>query len=122
MPFSDMAKNPIFSAVDEAAKLWNDIPSSEFATKQAEDIFQVILPEVLSRFVRKNADYGDTALFLGAKGQFADINPKFWKLKKALWDGEKLHGESVKEILSDLIGHCLLTLYFLEQDDEPPKA
>lgn len=102
--------------VDRAAEIWRKRDDLYFATEQAKSIFREILPDVLARFVEKNADYGDdTAAFLGAKGQFADINPKFWKLKKALWDGEKLEGEPVEEILADLIGHCLLTLHFLNE-------
>jgi hypothetical protein len=103
----------IFDPVNFAQEIWKEAEPDQFATDQAEKIFKEILPAVLERFVRKNADYGGTAHFLGAKGQFADINPKFWKLKRALWDGEKLVGESVEEILEDLIGHCLLSLYFL---------
>jgi hypothetical protein len=112
--------NPLnfLDVVTEAAKAWRTADPDAYATAQAAKIFQDILPSVLDRFLVKNADYGDTADFLGAKGQFADINPKFWKLKKALWDGEKLHGEPVEEILADLIGHCLLTLYFLDKEDE----
>lgn len=104
----------IFDPVRQAEKLWRQAEDGSYATDQAESIFKEILPAVLDRFVRKNADYGGTAHFLGAKGQFADINPKFWKLKRALWDGEKLVGESIEEILDDLIGHCLLALYFLD--------
>lgn len=104
----------ILDVVTAATKEWRKAGPDAFATVQAERIFKDILPSVLDSFVVKNADYGDTADFLGAKGQFADINPKFWKLKKALWDGETLHGESLEQILADLIGHCLLTLYFLD--------
>lgn len=103
----------IFEPVEHAAAMWRDAPDRLFATEQARAIFREVLPPVLERFVRKNADYGNTAAFLGARGQFADLNPKFWKLKKALWDGDKLLGESIEEICSDLVGHALLTIYFL---------
>lgn len=103
--------------IAKAAGIWWKAGVDEFATEQARQIFREILPDVLARFVKKNADYGDdTAAFLGAKGQFADINPKFWKLKRALWDGEPLQGESLEEILADLVGHCLLTLHFLAEE------
>jgi hypothetical protein len=105
--------NKIFEPITAATKAWRNAEDGSYATDQSEEIFKNVLPAVLERFVRKNADYGGTAHFLGAKGQFADINPKFWKLKRALWDGEKLVGESVEEILDDLIGHCLLALYFI---------
>jgi hypothetical protein len=114
----------IFDAVEAAKEIWTKLAADEdaYATDQARVIFSEVLPVALERFVRKNADYGSTAKFLGARGQFADINPKFWKLKRALWDGEQLIGESTEEILYDLIGHCLLTLYFLDQgpDGVPP--
>lgn len=114
MPSSESVDyKKIFEPVDDAKEIWRGAASAAFATEQARAIFQEVLPTVLERFVRKNADYGSTAAFLGAKGQFADINPKFWKLKRALWDGEPLIGESVEEILSDLVGHSLLSLYFL---------
>lgn len=114
----------IFDVIRAAEEIWKDVRAdpNAYATDQARVIFTEVLGPALERFVRKNADYGGTAKFLGARGQFADINPKFWKLKRALWDGEKLVGESVEEILQDLIGHCLLTLYFLSQgpDGVPP--
>lgn len=112
----------ILDVVTAAAKEWRKAGPDAYATDQSRKIFQDILPSVLDRFIVKNADYGDTASFLGAKGQFADINPKFWKLKKSLWDGETLHGESLEEILADLIGHCLLTLYFLDTRSEGDEA
>lgn len=80
-------------------------------TRQAREVIEDILPAAILRFVAKNADYGDAALFLGTKGQFSDINRKFWKLKSALWDDKELIGESVDEILHDLIGHALLILH-----------
>lgn len=115
-------KDAIMTPIEAARDQWLIAPPECYATEQAKVIFLDVLPDVLSRFVSKNADYGDdTANFLGARGQFADINPKFWKLKRALWDGKPLLGESVHEILSDLIGHCLLALYFLENESELPS-
>lgn len=111
----------IFEPVEGATEIWRNAPDRHFATTQASAIFREVLPSVLERFVRKNADYGNTAAFLGAKGQFADINPKFWKLKRALWDGQTLQGESLEEILADLVGHCLLTLYFLHLESASRK-
>lgn len=70
-------------------------------------------------FEKKSMDYGESeinpmARFLGLRGQFSDINRKFWKLKRALWDGEELSGESAVEILMDLVGHCWLTIAMIE--------
>lgn len=92
-------------------------------------IVHYILPEWAQQFRRKNSDYSGAGAephqILGAKGQFADIWRKIWKLKKALWDGQKLEGEQAEEILQDLIGHCFLTLDLLRQESEseaPPTT
>jgi hypothetical protein len=81
-----------------------------------------IIDEARDLFVVKNDNYGDTAQFLGAKGQFADINRKFWKLYGMLWTEtipmypDRGEGESVEEVLMDFIGHCALTIDFLRQE------
>lgn len=75
------------------------------------------LPGAMAKFAAKNQDYGDTAYNLGAKGQFADINRKFYKLKRSLWEDETLEFESVEEILEDMLGHILLTLDFLREGE-----
>lgn len=68
----------------------------------------------LQEFNRKSLDYGDDgAGNLGVKGQYADINRKVLKLKRALWDGIELVGEPVDEVIRDLIGHLFLTLDML---------
>lgn len=77
-------------------------------------IVETIWPRVESLFIEKGKDYQEGFAFLGKRGQFSDINRKFWKLKRALWDDEPLVGESAEEILMDMIGHCLLTLWVLE--------
>lgn len=84
-----------------------------------------IMDEALTLYKRKAAGYtgvdGDTANHLGAKGQFADINRKFWRLKAMLWDEvvpmypDAGAGETVEEILMDLIGHAALTIDFLRE-------
>lgn len=71
------------------------------------------LTDMLTRFAEKSLDYKDGAQDLGIMGQFADINRKFIKLRRALWDGHVLVGEPVDEVLKDLIAHCFLTLDML---------
>jgi hypothetical protein len=78
-------------------------------------IMHCALPLAVARFAEKSLDYGDNAANLGIKGQFSDINRKFGKLKRALWDGQELVGEQPDEILQDMIAHCLLALDMLEQ-------
>lgn len=94
---------------------WFGLPDDfEFPTEQARTICMEILPQVIGRFLERNADYGDNARELGRAGQFADIWRKVRKLRKAWWDGDKLTGEQPPEIAEDMIGHLLLALYFGE--------
>jgi hypothetical protein len=84
-----------------------------------------IMDEAQTLYRRKARGYehagGDTADVLGAKGQFADINRKFWVLKGMLWDEtitpypDAGEGEDVEQVLMDFIGHAALTIDFLRQ-------
>lgn len=109
---------------------WQAAPARVFVEpRQAgkNKVFRVlgILKEAEDLYRRKASRYehggGDTADVLGAKGQFADINRKFWVLKGMLWDEtispypDKGEGESVEEVLMDFIGHAALTIDFLRQ-------
>jgi hypothetical protein len=81
------------------------------------------LPAWVELFARKNADYGsfgESAGVLGIRGQYADIWRKMAKLKRSMWDGERLEFEGTEEVINDLIGHLFLTLYMMrvrEQTD-----
>lgn len=69
-------------------------------------------------FVRRNKEYGDSAVNLGPKGQFSDIHRKVMKLKNIIWDemvAPEDITESPEEILMDLIGHCLLGIHMLQE-------
>lgn len=82
-------------------------------------INDTIAPEALALFREKQANHttGSHFLLLGAKGQFAEINKKFWKLYAAIWTGEiELIGEDVGEVAADMIGHLLLLLYCVRRD------
>ena len=74
-------------------------------------------PEWAAQFTKKSNDYGDTADDLGAAGQYSDMSRKMGKLKRALWEGKTLTGEQPREILLDLIGHCFLTIHYIDQGD-----
>jgi len=91
-------------------------------TKPHEVIINEIVPDVLREFTRKSGDYGDSWRLLGAKGQFSDINRKFWKLYNSIWMGRELVGEQPAECVADIIGHCLLLLYILEREPAPERA
>lgn len=53
----------------------------------------------------------------GAKGEIHHIHRKTALLKKIIWDGDPAVHESPEEILTDLIGHALLALDNLYQDN-----
>lgn len=96
------------------------MPKAKWANRNLTTVERIRfqwVPAWLENFRRKASDYNSTDLephtILGERGQFADIWRKVWKLKKALWDGEKLTGEQPEEILEDLISHCFLTLDLL---------
>jgi hypothetical protein len=94
---------------------------------QANKILQEILPMVLNRFVRKNNDYTvngrNVSENFGIKGQFMKMYDKIAKLRRPLWeDGELTGDEAAEEILEDLVGHALLTLYFLRESKPKTMA
>lgn len=86
-------------------------------SSQASRVLE-ISAEALELFLDKNRGYGNTAYNLGARGQYADMNRKFGKLKHTLWDGNPAVGESIEEMLMDLVGHALLTIDFIRQGDK----
>ncbi len=87
-----------------------------------DDVINTIMPETMALWSKKNADYEGQLMFLGKRGQFSDINRKFWKLKKALWDGQDLGFESAEEVCMDMIGHLLMTIHMLRQEDDSAAA
>lgn len=78
--------------------------------QQVKDILTDVFPTWLDLFQMKSREYGDAAFDLGPRAQFVDMNRKFVKLRRALWEGKELTTESIDEILLDLIGHAFLTL------------
>ena len=74
-------------------------------------MINTILPRLVERFENKAADYGEVFRELGLGGQYSDMHRKMHKLKKAMWDREMLKGEQPEEILSDLFGNILISLY-----------
>ena len=94
-------------------------------TKLPEDyrvIMEEIVPDVLERFQSKAGDYGAAYKLLGAKGQFSDINRKFWKLYNSIWCERELKGEQPYECAEDIIGHCLLLMLILRQEGTEPAT
>src|SRR5262245_16570135 len=79
-------------------------------------IVNTLIPEIIKRTNLSFQHYGDTYKELGVQGQFSDIWRKVGPLKRALWEGKELPGESPREICMDLIGHCLLTVALLDEE------
>lgn len=96
-----------------------EAPEQEYPTLAARRIMEELVPDWRELFLAKNRHYGETADYLGIKGQFADINRKFWPLKRALWDDVDSFGvgEPVEEIIKDLIGHLFLALDMLGEEN-----
>lgn len=94
----------------------NEIWWKEATPEQVKDIIVYVLPVWLDLFQLKSREYGDAAFELGPRAQFVDMNRKFVKLKRALWEGEQLTTESIDEILLDLMGHCALALEMRRRD------
>lgn len=93
-------------------------PPTELARRIAEQH----MPEAMDHFFMRNAEYGDDDDFnLGSRGQYVDISRKVQKLKRRLWEGEpepdEGMGESNKVIVMELIGHLLMTMDYMEQEE-----
>ena len=83
--------------------------------EQAEHILHDVLPRVIELFLLKARDYSredglNWAEVLGDKAQFVDLWRKIGKLYNGMWEGRDMHGESVEEIVMDMIGHGLLII------------
>lgn len=99
------------------------IPSA--LPEKAQRILHGPAREALDLYIRRSSDYTDADGFdpsevLGVQGQFAEVWRKVWKLKNSMWDGREMVGEGPREILMDLIGHCLLAIDMI--DNETPMT
>jgi hypothetical protein len=116
----EFAVGPTFTGNSSVTIQWSDGSASPI-----DDLLKRELGPAIALFRSKARDYSErsgifTADLLGSQGQFAEIWRKIPKLKKGMWDGEVLENESVREILQDIVGHCLLALDFDAQ--ESPTA
>ena len=75
-----------------------------------------ILPKAMNKFWEKSRDYGDVFKELGIAGQYSDMHRKMFKLRKAMWHGEQLKGEQPDEILEDLLGNILISIYLVRNN------
>lgn len=81
--------------------------------------------KALEAFAEGYAEYGPGAAdALGLAGQWGDLHRKVMKLKRPFWNGEvaALTRESSRDILRDIIGHCLLALVMLDEGFEGGRS
>ena len=78
-------------------------------TDDAQYILTDVIPELLERFLIKNAKYALAQdIDLGVKGIVPDINRKASVIINRLWHGNGMVDEDTEEVIDDLIGHLLL--------------
>lgn len=75
----------------------------------------VEIVQALKLHCDKARDYAGAEDELGPKAQFVDMNRKWVKVKRALWDEKPLTGEPLEEVLQDMVGHIGITLRQLSQ-------
>lgn len=78
-----------------------------------------IMGQTFALFIRKAAGYGGTAVNFGSTGELVEISRKYWKLFGILMEGKDPGAESAEEICMDMVGHLLLMIYHLRQEDKP---
>lgn len=84
----------------------NHIPA---ATDDAKYLLAEVIPDLLERFLQKNAKYARAQVHdLGIKGIVPDINRKSSVIIDRVWHGAHTIGEDTEEVIDDLIGHLLL--------------
>jgi len=99
-----------------------------YKTMVAGYVLSELLPEWEKLFERKNAGYGEYDKTLGVKAEFVEIHRKYGKLKRAFWDEVPTDDwdEQPREVLMDLIGHCFLAIWLLDEeghgDRKPPTG
>ena len=91
-------------------------------TNPYDTMVNKILPQLVKRFREKSSDYGDVFKELGIAGQYSDMHRKMYKLKRVMWYSGSLQGEQADEILADLFGNILISLYLLNESEENQRA
>ena len=69
---------------------------------------------------KKSIEYGDCykECGLGYRSAFVELNAKYFRLKKLLWDDDLTEKTetSVADTLVDLINYCIITLLLIEAE------
>jgi hypothetical protein len=79
---------------------------------------RAVLEGIWDAFTLKYAEYGEGAAdALGLAGQWGDLHRKVMKLKRSLWVGDSgyLVSEDERQILADMVGHCLLAIHMIDR-------
>jgi hypothetical protein len=88
---------------------------SQAELEEAWAEMEVILSQVVQPWKQKRQDYRDAFMDLGSKGQYSEIHRKVKKLKRAVWDGFDLFGESPEQVAEEIIPHCVMMIYLLRR-------
>lgn len=87
------------------------------------DLWRILneyLPEIDARMRISGEHYGyETHNDLGLRGQYVDMYRKWCMLKRIMWEGHKTTREPLREILMDMIGHCLLSVAVVDKGVDP---
>ncbi len=80
--------------------------------------------DLIELLVKKGSDYGDSYFLLrkeyGATSFLIRLADKFYRLKE-LSKKEALVNESIEDTLNDIIGYCMLELYYRSEEKNNGK-
>jgi hypothetical protein len=109
---------PVASDVEARVFYWCEGQPEYENPPLAESTLHIVtklLPEMAEKVLRDAKHYGgENHRDLGQRGQFVEINGKIGPLKRVLWEGHETVREDVREIATDLIGHCLLLIEMID--------
>ena len=94
------------------------------ASSTALYIINKLNVEWTSQFIIANRGYGDWAENgLGLKGEFVEIHRKAMRLKHLVWEENwESIGESPREVLMDMIGHCFLAITAIDNEAKEGRS
>lgn len=103
---------------------WKTKHNSEFS-RHLKQVAKRIVNEHMSEIMLIKVDatkrYGTDVAPLGMRGLFADLNRKFTRIHRFIWDGEESTSENIKDTLYDLAVYSILSAMALDEDDTIPK-
>jgi hypothetical protein len=95
-----------------------------YKTMVATYVFAELVPEWEKLFERKNAGYGEYDSELGPQAEVVELHRKLGKLKRAFLDAVDTNewDEKPREVVLDMIGHCFLLLYVLDEREDADQT